>query len=149
MAAFHLRNREAKRSLKVSWNGVDLENTTHPKYLGVTLDRTVNYKQHIQSTNIKVATRNNLLKKLANLNWGTNASTIGTTTLVLYYSIAEYAAPVWARSTYADILDPELNEACRAIPGCLKPTYVEDLYLLAGIAPPDIMKYVCARMERI
>ena len=28
------------RSLQVSWNGVDLENTDTPKYLGVTLDRT-------------------------------------------------------------------------------------------------------------
>ena len=40
VTAFHLRNRQAKRSLKVSWNGVDLENTTHLKYFGVTLDRT-------------------------------------------------------------------------------------------------------------
>ena len=33
VTAFHLRNREAKRSLQVSWNGVDLENTDTPKYL--------------------------------------------------------------------------------------------------------------------
>ena len=32
--------------------------------------------------------------------------------------------------------------------GCLKPTNVEDLYLLAGIAPPDIRRDVCARMEK-
>ena len=120
--AFHLRNREVKRSLKVSWNGVDLENTIPPKYLGVTLDRTLSYKQHIYNTKMKVATRNNLLKKLANSKSGTDASTIRTTALALCYSIAEYAAPVWARSTYADILDPELNKACRAITGCLKPT---------------------------
>ena len=31
VTAFHLRNREVKRSLKVSWNGVDLENTAHLK----------------------------------------------------------------------------------------------------------------------
>ena len=146
VTAFHLRNREAKRSLKVSRNGVDLENTTRPKYLGVTLDRTLSYKQDIQKTKMKVATRNNLLHKLANSKWGTNASTIRTTELALCYSIAEYAAPVWERSTYADIL--ELNKVCRAITGCLKPTYVEDLYLLAGIAPPDIRRDVCARMER-
>ena len=30
----------------------------------------------------------------------------------------------------------------------LKLTYVEDLYLLAGISPPDIRRDVCARMER-
>ena len=61
--ALHLRNREAKTSLKISWNGVDLENTTHPKYLGVTLYRMLSYKQHIQNTKMKVATCNNHLKK--------------------------------------------------------------------------------------
>ena len=94
------------------------------------------------------ATRNNLLKKFANTKWGTNASPLRTTALALCYSIAVYAAPVWARSTYADILDPELNKACRAIIGCLKPAYVEYLYLLVGIAPPHIRRDVCARMER-
>ena len=89
VTAFHLRNSEAKRSLKVSWDGVDLGNTTHPKYLGVTLDRTLSYKHHIQNTKMKVATRNNLLKKLSNSKWGTNANTIRTTALALCYSIAE------------------------------------------------------------
>ena len=106
VTAFHLRNREAKRSLKVAWYGVDLEHTTHPKYLGVTLDRMLCCKQHIQNTKMKVAARNNLLNKLAYSEWGTNASTIRKT-------------------------------------GCLMPTYVEDLYLLAGIAPPDIRRDEC------
>ena len=35
-----------------------------------------------------------------------------------------------------------------AITGCLQPTNVEDLYLLAGIAPPDIRRDVCARVEK-
>ena len=148
VTAFHLRNREAKRSLQVSWNGVDLENTDTPKYLGVTLDRTLSYKTHMHNTKMKVATRNNLLKKLANSRWGTNARTIRTTALALCYSTAEYAAPVWERSAYAYLLNPELNQACRAITGCLRPTNVENLYLLAGIAPPEIRRSVCARVER-
>ena len=148
VTAFHLRNREAKRSLQVSWNGVDLENTDTPKYLGVTLDRTLSYKTHIHNTKMKVATRNNLLKKLANSRWGTNARTIRTTALALCYSTAEYAAPVWERSAYAHLLNTELNQACRAITGCLRPTNVENLYLLAGIAPPEIRRSVCARVER-
>ena len=60
----------------------------------------------------------------------------------------KYAARLWVRSTYADILDPEQNKSRRAITGCLKPTYVDDLYLLAGIAPPDIRRDACVRMER-
>ena len=127
---------------------MDLENTDTPKYLGVTLDRTLSNKTHIHNTKIKVATRNNLLKKLANSRWGTNTRTIRTTAIAVCYSTAEYAAPVWERSAYAHLLNPELNQACRAMTGCLKPTNVENLYLLAGIAPPEIRRSVCARVER-
>ena len=88
---------------------------------------------------MKVDTRNNLLRKLSNSKWGANASTIRATALALCYSVAKYAAPVWATSSHAQKLNPELNSACRAVTGCLKPTNVEDLYLLAGIAPPDEM----------
>ena len=45
-------------------------------------------------------------------------------------------------------LNPELNSACRAVTGCLKPTNVEDLYLLSGIAAPDIRRDVCARFKK-
>ena len=147
VTAFHLRNKEAKGTLKVKWNRTDLENTPHPKYLGVTLDRTLSYKQHIHNTKIKVATRNNRLRKLSSSKWRTNVSTIRTTSLTLSYSVAEYAAPVWARSAHAYKLDSLLNSACRAITGCLKPTNVEELYLLSGIAPPSIRRDVCARVE--
>ena len=62
--------------------------------------------------------------------------------------MAEYAAPVWARSSHAQKLNPELNSACRAVTGCMKTTNIEDLYLLAGIAAPDIRRDVCARVEK-
>ena len=97
---------------------------------------------------MKVAIRNNLLNKLANSRWGTNERTIRTTVLALCYSTAEYAAPVWERSAYAYLLNLELNQACRAITGCLKPTNVENLNLLTGISPPEIRRSVCARVER-
>ena len=94
-------------------------------------------------------TRNNLLRKLSNSKWEANANTIRTTALALNYSVAEYVAPVWARSPHAQKLNTELNSACRAVTRCLKPTNVEDLYSLAGIAPPDIRRDICARMEKI
>ena len=130
------------------WNKTEQDTTTHPKYIGVTLDRSLSYKQDIQNTKMTVATRNNLLTKLATSKGGVNQSTIRTTALALSYSTAEYAAPVWARSAHAKNLDPELNQAWRSVTGCLKPTNVEDLYLLSGIAPLAIRRDVCARMER-
>ncbi|KAJ8417754.1 hypothetical protein AAFF_G00225970 [Aldrovandia affinis] len=56
--------------------------------------------------------------------------------------------PVWERSTHAKKLDPALNESCRCITGCLKPTNTNNLYILAGIAPPDIRRAVANRTER-
>ena len=76
VTAFHLRNKEGNRSIKDEWNRTELENTLHPKYLGVTLDHTLSYKEPIHNTKMKVATRNNLLRKLSNSKWGANASTI-------------------------------------------------------------------------
>ena len=150
VTAFYLRNKEANRSLKVEWNRTLLENTPppHPKYLGVTLDRTLSYKEHIHNKKMKVATRNNLLRKLSNSKWGANASTIRTTALALCYYVAEYAAPVWARSSHAQNLNPELNSACRAVTGYLKPTNLVYLYFLTGIAPPNIRRDACARVEK-
>ena len=111
------------------------------------MDRTLNYKKHIDNAKMNVAIRNNLLKKLSNSKWGCNASTIRTTALALSYSASEYAFSVWARSPHASKLDPELNDACISITGCLRQTNVEDLYLLAGIAPPNI-RDVCARVGK-
>ena len=64
VTSFHMKNREAKKTLNVKWNNTDVEVT---KYLGVTLDITLSYIQHIHNTKMMVATRNNLLKKLSNL----------------------------------------------------------------------------------
>ena len=95
ICSFHLKNREAKRELNVTWDGIRLEHHQHPVYLGVTLDRTLSYKEHIQKTRAKVSTRNSLLRQLTNSKWGAHPSTLRTTTLALCFSIAEYACPAW------------------------------------------------------
>ena len=145
---FHLRNINANRQLNISWCGKKLEHTPYPIYLGVTLDRTLSYSTHITKVKAKTAARNNVLVKLANSKWGTHPSTIKTTALAPCYSTAEYACPVWERSAHANKVDPVLNDTCRAITGCLQPTNVENLYLLAGIALPAVRRSVTAQRVR-
>ena len=55
---------------------------------------------------------------------------------------------MWARSTHAHKLNPALHDCCRIISGCLKPTNLDSVHLLAGIAPPHIRRTVACRMER-
>ena len=97
---------------------------------------------------MKVNARNIIIRKLANSKWGCKASTLRPSCLALCYSAAEYACPVWARSAHAPKLNPALHDCCRIISGCLKPTNLDSVHLLAGIAPPHIRRTVACRMER-
>ena len=45
LATFHLNNNEAKREIKVNFNNETLPFCSEPKYLGVTLDRSLTYRQ--------------------------------------------------------------------------------------------------------
>ena len=98
----------------------------------------------------KVRTRNKLLHKLANSSWGANTFTLHATALALCYSVVEYACPVWERSSHAKKVGASLNDSCRCITGCLRPTNVDSLpiYVLAGIAPPGVCRSVASRTER-
>ena len=49
--AFHINNREASRKLNITWDNKHLEHIPYPVYLGVTLDRTLSYKEHIHKLN--------------------------------------------------------------------------------------------------
>ena len=149
VCAFHLRNKQASRHLNISWSGTRLEHCQNPVYLGVTLDRSLSFRAHVEKTKAKVCTRNNILSKLTNIKWGARPETLRTTAVALCFSAAEYACPAWERSPHAKKIDPALNASCRAITGCLRPTNTNSLYLLAGIAPPDIRRAVASRAERL
>ena len=117
-------------------------------YLGVILDRSITFKEHVSKTRAKVSTRNNILRKLTTSKWGATPYVLRTSALALSYSAADYACPVWEHSAHAKRLDPVLNESCRLITGCLKPTNVDNLHLLSGVAPPEIQREAASKLER-
>lgn len=137
VCAFHLHTRSAGRKLRINWEGSALQHEEKPRYLGVTLDRSLTYKHHCLKTKQKVATRNHLLRKLCGSKWGANPIVLRTTAQALCYSTGEYASPVWSRSAHAKHVDVALNETCRIITGCMKPTPTENLYKAAGFAAPS------------
>ena len=101
-------------------------------YLRVTLDRSLTFKQHVTKTKAKVSTRYHILRKLTISKWSASPHVLRTTTLAPSFSVAEYACLVLGVFTHASYLDPVLNESCRLITGCLKPTNSNNLHLLAG-----------------
>ena len=135
VSLFHLRNRECGKQLNISWNVVNPTHCNLPVYLGVTLDQTLSFKAHIEKTKKKVGTRNNFFRKLRNSKWGATPTTLRSSALALCYSAA-------------NTLNATLNETCRMITGCLKPTNTNSLPILARIAPSDIRRAVASRTER-
>lgn len=88
-------------------------------YLGVALDRSSKYKQHIKKLKKKTLTRVSLLKKLANAQRNADVKTIRISTLALVFASAEYFCPVWAHSAHAKKFEASFNDACLVISGNL------------------------------
>ena len=102
------------------------------------------YKQHIEKVKGKVRTRNNLLHKLKFIMGCQWTSTLRATALALCYSVAEYACPVWERSSHAKKVDASLKQL--QMHHWVPATYEcwESIFL-AGIAPPGVRRSVASR----
>jgi len=132
-SVFHLHNNRSCCELNVDVNGQRLKHDPYPVYVGVTLDWILSYREHLPRSVAKLKSRNNLITKLAGTSWG--ACTFRTSALALCYTVAEYCCPVWARSSYTDLIDTQLHSAVRLTSGCLQPTQLSWLPVLSNVAP--------------
>jgi len=120
----------------------------YPMYLGVTLDRTLTFKEHLRKIKATLNTRNALLNKLTTSKWEVTANTLRTTALALSFSAEKYASHVWEDSTHIKTLDSALIETARKLTGCLKPTPIQKVYCLADIALPSIGRKIASQIEK-
>lgn len=111
--------------LHVMFDGARLEHDFNPVYLGVKLERSLTYGRHIDKLRLKLATRNNLLRKLVGTSWGACASVLRITGLALVYSCAEYCSSSWLNSAHAKKVDIALNETMRIMTGTVQSTPLE------------------------
>lgn len=147
VSAFHLTSQLAKSKLNIRTGNQKLQHEDTPKYLGVTLDRQLTYRKHIENTAAKVRTRNNIIHKLAGTTWGAPTATLRTSALALVYSAAEYAAPVWLNSAHTRKIDVELNATMRIITGTVRSTPTAWLPVLSNIMPPELRRKEAAAKE--
>lgn len=61
VCAFHLNNKKASEKLKVTFEGVQIRHNFMPKYLRITLDGTLTFKEHLKKTGKKVRSPVNLI----------------------------------------------------------------------------------------
>ncbi|KAL7843415.1 hypothetical protein AOLI_G00249270 [Acnodon oligacanthus] len=140
VAAYHLNNREARRELDVYFGKNRLEFQQAPKYLGVRLDWTLSYKQHLDEVKAKVTARVSLIHRLAGSTWRASPQTLCISMQALVLPRAEYCAPAWSRSPHVNKVDTAINSPLWIVNGCLKPTPASYLPVLAGIAPASLRR---------
>ena len=88
-----------------------------PKYLGVRLDRTLSYKQHLDEVKAKTTARISLIRRLAGSTWGASPQTLPA----LVLPVAEYCDPAWRRSPHVNKVNTVINGALRIVtvlPAC-------------------------------
>ena len=139
-ASFHLNNKEARKELNIFVEHTKLPADHNPKYLGVTLDRQLNYRKHLEGCANKIANRNSLMRRLARTSWGASQQVLRTSALALCYSVGEYCTPIWMRSPHVQLVDVKLRESMRIVTGCLKSTPTQWLPTLSAIAPPNLRR---------
>ena len=89
LTAFHVKNKEAKREMKVNFNNKTLSFCSELKYLGVMLDRLLTCCWHLASLCKKLTSRIALLRQLVDSGCGAGATTLRIATLALVHSTAE------------------------------------------------------------
>lgn len=84
-----------KHKIDVLFHEQKIKNSQYPKYLRITLDRTLTSKEHLSYTDKKLKTRNNFIQKLSNSVRGADTNTLRISTIVLTRSVTDYCSPVW------------------------------------------------------
>lgn len=140
VCCFHLNNKLAKAELKVKLNGKVLKHNFCPKLLGINIDRSLTFKEHMTKTSSKLRSRNNIVRKLTATSWGASTHVLRTTVLGLVYPTAEYCASVWLNSAHTNKVDVQLNESMRLITGTIQSTPLYWLPTLSNIAPAHLRR---------
>jgi hypothetical protein len=140
VTTFHLSNRDASYRPEIVFQGHRLAYEEFPKYLGITLDRTLSFRRHLELAAQKLKTRNNILQKLTSTKWGAPTNVLRTSALALVYAPGEYGCSVWGRSRYTTKMDAQLRHTMRIISGTIRSTPVDWLPALSNIAPPHIRR---------
>jgi len=93
--------------------------TTTPRYLGVILDPSLSFSEHIDRIVTRARKRLNILKVIAGKDWGANAEVLSLTYKALIRPLLEYAIPAWCSASPSQLekLDRVQYSAARIICG--------------------------------
>ena len=106
-------------------------------YLGVTFDKRLTWKQHVQNAEAKARRKLNIMRKLAGTQWGANEKILKNVYQGSVRPHLEYGSSSWmtAAQSHQQTLQRVQNQALRIITGAMRSTPIEKMEQTTGIPP--------------
>ena len=119
---FTKSNTVAKEKVSLEIGGHKLEKVDNPVYLGVTLDRHLNFNEHIRLLKEKATKRLKIGKRLASTKWGADKSTLRQLYIGYVRSVLESNLPLQSISSDTTLksLDQVESQALHFIAGGMR-----------------------------
>ena len=113
-------------------------------YLGVTFDKRMTWKPHINQAEGKARRKLNIMRKLAGTTWGATDKILKSVYQGTVRPHLEYGSASWmtAAKTHLHTLDKVQNQALRIITGAMKTTPIQKMEEISSIPP------LCSRRQQ-
>lgn len=137
--------------IEININNSITPQKTNQTYLGINIDKKLNFKAHIDNLKAACEKKLNIMKFLSNKTWGAHPDSQLKIYKAMIRSKLDYGASIFgdAAKTNLHKLDTIQNSALRLALGCLKTTPTNVLLNESGELPLNIRRNWIARKEQI
>ena len=133
-------SQEAKWKPKITVDSAEIRVESSPRFLGVLLDRQLQFGPHADHVITKMAAKQNIISAVANTKWGWRKEYLTQLYSAFIHSLSTYAGFAWlpctAKSNKRKI-ERAQNKALRLVTGQYKATPTEALRLECGLISFD------------
>ena len=141
------RNPNLESNTPLTINGLTITPSNEAKYLGVTFDKELRFRAHLQYVAKKGTNAAMALSSIAKCNWGAPFKYVRQLFLTVVAPRMDYAAAIWHRPTHDGSMEASMQTrklstiqrlAMKATLGCFKTTPTAAMEVESGIQPPWI-----------
>lgn len=121
--------------IQVSQKKIEIVNST--KYLGVTIDKKLNFNKHFETIFDKVNNRMNIMKVLMSPKNGCHPQSALNIYKAVVQNFIQYAAPTITNTSKSNLqkLQVLINSCLRKVSGCTRSTPINTLTAITSISP--------------
>ena len=132
---FETRRKGEEPELTLHGNKIQVREST--PYLGLIIDKRLNWRDHVDHLRVKCTSPMNLIKHVSHLSWGADRKTLQRLYTALVKSKLDYGAQVYgaSKSKVLKCLEPIQNACLRVITGAFRSSPAVSLCVETGILP--------------